>query len=112
MCGCVLCGTREIQPVSKGRLLAEKGARHDAAGEAGWKSDEVVVVKKLANKILRLDGGAGGAKGLGKEESREVTPCWGLRAPRNRTLATWGAWAGGTGNDWVGGGPRRNGFGC
>src|SRR5690606_380671 len=50
MCGCVLCGSREIQTAGKGRPLAAKGARHEAAGEGVWKSDEVVVVKKRANK--------------------------------------------------------------
>lgn len=54
MHGCVLCGTWEVQAVGKGRPPAEKGVRHDAAGQAVWNSDEVIVVKKRANKVSGL----------------------------------------------------------
>lgn len=54
MHGCVLCGTRDIQAVGKGRPFAAKGVRHEAAEEAVWKSDEVIVVMKHANKVSTL----------------------------------------------------------
>ena len=37
--------------MGKGWPPAEKGVRHDAAGQAVWNSDEVIVVMKRANKI-------------------------------------------------------------
>jgi RNA-directed DNA polymerase len=37
--------------VGKGWPLAAKGARHKAVGQAVWKSDEAIVVKKRVNKI-------------------------------------------------------------
>jgi len=44
-------GTWEIQAVGNGVPLAVNGASHTTAGQAVWKSDEVVVVMKRANKI-------------------------------------------------------------
>ena len=40
--------------MGKGRPPAEKGVRHDAVGQAVWNSDEVIVVKKRANKVRGL----------------------------------------------------------
>lgn len=40
--------------MGKGRPPAEKGVRHDAAGQAVWNSDEVIVVMKRANKVRGL----------------------------------------------------------
>ena len=40
--------------MGNGRPPAEKGVRHDAAGQAVWNSDEVIVVKKRANKVRGL----------------------------------------------------------
>ena len=37
--------------MGKGWPPAEKGVRHEAAGQAVWNSDEVIVVMKRANKI-------------------------------------------------------------
>lgn len=37
--------------MGQGRPPTAKGARHTAVGEAVWKSDEVIVVKKRANKV-------------------------------------------------------------
>lgn len=39
--------------MGKGRPPTAKGARHEAVGRAIWKSDEVVVVEKRANKVGR-----------------------------------------------------------
>ena len=69
MYGCVLSGTREIQPVGKGRPSAAKGVRHEAVGVAGWKSDEVVVVMKRANKV-----GTTTAESVERRASAERSP--------------------------------------
>ena len=78
--------------MGKGWPPAEKGVRHEAAGQAVWNSDEVIVVMKRANKIAESVAESVERRAPAERSHGMAMPWRGRRASRNWTLATCGAW--------------------